>query len=134
MWGKPTDPVGTVDDERFASREWTEQMMAEHQERHRQWIEDAERRRAERRAERAARGESEDEDEGQPSPRKLERMLSRGMLDDPMLEEAMLGDKDLGEARFAAHQKMRERLEKEHKLGKRGRRRRHPDESEDRDL
>merc|ERR1719356_2313267 len=63
MWGKDTDPVGRIDDERFASREWTENMMKEHHERHRKWLEEHEERRKKRREERKARGEPEEEDD-----------------------------------------------------------------------
>jgi len=40
MWGHATDPVGRADDERFASKEWSDNMMREHQERHAAWIEE----------------------------------------------------------------------------------------------
>ena len=37
MWGKPTDPVGTEDDERFATPEWSKARHGEHLERHREF-------------------------------------------------------------------------------------------------
>jgi hypothetical protein len=66
MWGKPTDPVGTEDDERFATPEWSKARHEEHLERHREFMdqhkERMEKRRAER-EERRARGENVDEEE-----------------------------------------------------------------------
>ena len=78
MWGKPTDPAGTEDDERFATPEWSQARHEEHLERHREFMEQHKERMEKRRAdreERRARGENvEDENDfGRAEHAALER-------------------------------------------------------------